>query len=109
MITEPVSAAVRALDASLQQDLDRRRADGVFRPLAVLESPQDAEVEIGGRRLINLSSNNYLGLNRHPRLVEAAIRAAREWGAGSGAVRTIAGTLELHEELERRLAAFKHT
>src|SRR5215472_12147757 len=109
MITEPVSAAVRALDASLQQDLDRMRADGVFRPLAVLESPQDAEVVIGGRRLINLSSNNYLGLNRHPRLIRAAVEATERWGAGSGAVRTIAGTLAIHEELEARLAAFKRT
>ncbi len=109
MITQPTSAAVQALDASLRTDLDRMREDGVFRPLAVLQTPQDAEVEIGGKRLINLSSNNYLGLNRHPRLVAAAIEAAREWGAGSGAVRTIAGTLALHEELERRLAVFKGT
>ena len=109
MISESTSAAVRALDASLNEDLDRMRADGVFRPLAVLQTPQDAEVEIGGSRLINLSSNNYLGLNRHPRLVAAAVAAAQEWGAGSGAVRTIAGTLALHEELERRLAVFKRT
>ena len=109
MITEPTSAAVRALDASLQEDLDRMRADGVFRPLAVLETPQDAEVTIGGRRLINLSSNNYLGLNRHPRLIRAAVEATERWGAGSGAVRTIAGTLAIHEQLEERLAAFKRT
>ena len=103
------SPAVRTLDASLQQDLEALRADGLFRPLRVLESPQMAEVVIGGRRLINLSSNNYLGLNTHPRLVEAAVQAASEWGAGSGAVRTIAGTQVLHEQLEARLAAFKHT
>ena len=103
------SPAVAALDRSLAEDLQRLRAEGLFRPLRVLESPQAAEVTIGGRRLINLSSNNYLGLNTHPRLVEASIRAAREWGAGSGAVRTIAGTLSIHEELERRLAAFKRT
>jgi len=103
------SAAVSALDESLQEDLDALRRDGLFRPLRVLESPQAAEVVIAGRKLINLSSNNYLGLNTHPRLIEAAIQAAREWGAGSGAVRTIAGTQTLHEELERRLAAFKLT
>jgi glycine C-acetyltransferase len=102
------SAAVRSLDASLQEDLEKLRADGLFRPLRVLESPQMAEVVIGGRRLINLSSNNYLGLNTHPRLIEAAIKAAGEWGAGSGAVRTIAGTQVLHEQLESRLAAFKN-
>ena len=104
-----LSAAVSALDESLQGDLDQLRRDGLFRPLRVLESPQAAEVVIGGRRLINLSSNNYLGLNTHPRLIEAAVQAAREWGAGSGAVRTIAGTQTIHEELERRLAAFKMT
>ncbi|MDQ2960808.1 MAG: glycine C-acetyltransferase [Candidatus Dormibacteraeota bacterium] len=104
-----MSAAVRALDTSLQVDLDALRSEGLFRPLRVLESPQMAEVVIGGRRLINLSSNNYLGLNTHPRLIEAAVRAANEWGAGTGAVRTIAGTQTLHEELERRLAAFKNT
>src|SRR5258708_13726809 len=101
------SAAVSALDESLQEDLEALRRDGLFRPLRVLESPQAAEVVIAGRRLINLSSNNYLGLNTHPRLVDAAVQAAREWGAGSGAVRTIAGTQTLHEELERRLAIFK--
>jgi glycine C-acetyltransferase len=103
------SDAVRGLDASLQQDLDALRKEGLFRPLRVLESPQMAEVVIAGRRLINLSSNNYLGLNTHPRLIEAAVKGASEWGAGSGAVRSIAGTQSIHEELEARLAAFKHT
>jgi glycine C-acetyltransferase len=103
------SEAVRALDGSLQQDLDTLRSEGLYRPLRVLESPQMAEVVIGGRRLINLSSNNYLGLNTHPRLIEAAVGAASEWGAGTGAVRTIAGTQTLHEQLEARLAAFKRT
>jgi glycine C-acetyltransferase len=103
------SDAVRHLDASLQEDLDALRNEGLFRPLRVLESPQMAEVVIGGRRRINLASNNYLGLNTHPRLIEAAIKGASEWGAGSGAVRTIAGTQSIHEELEARLAAFKNT
>jgi glycine C-acetyltransferase len=103
------SAAVNRLDASLQADLDELRREGLFRPLKVLESAQGAEVTIAGRRLINLSSNNYLGLNTHPRLVAAAIAATQQWGAGSGAVRTIAGTQSPHEELERRLAVFKRT
>jgi glycine C-acetyltransferase len=103
------SDAVRYLDASLQEDLDSLRNEGLFRPLRVLESPQMAEVVIGGRRLINLSSNNYLGLNTHPRLIEAAVAGASEWGAGSGAVRTIAGTQSIHEQLESRLATFKRT
>ena len=97
------------LNASLREELDQLRAEGRFRPLVVLESAQDAEVVIAGRRLINLSSNNYLGLNTHPRLEEAAIAATRKWGAGSGAVRTIAGTQSIHEELEKRLARFKGT
>jgi len=97
------------LDTSLRADLDVLRQEGRFRPLAVLQSPQDAEVVIDGRRLINLSSNNYLGLNTHPRLEQAAIDAVRKWGAGSGAVRTIAGTQSIHEELEARLARFKGT
>src|SRR5258708_11887738 len=103
------SAAVSALDESLQEDLEALRRDGLFRPLRVLESAQAAEVVIGGRPLINLSSNNYLGLTTHPRLIEAAVQATRQWGAGSGAVPTIAGTQTLHEELERRLATFKMT
>jgi glycine C-acetyltransferase len=103
------SEALQALDRSLGEDLDALRRDGLFRPLRVLESPQAAEVVINGRPLINLSSNNYLGFNTHPALVEAASRASLEWGAGTGAVRTIAGTQTLHEELERRLAAFKRT
>ena len=97
------------LDQSMREELDQLRAEGRFRPLVVLESAQDAEVVIEGRRLINLSSNNYLGLNTHPRLVEAAVEATKKWGVGSGAVRTIAGTQSIHEELERRLAAFKGT
>jgi glycine C-acetyltransferase len=103
------SKAVQALDASLNEDLEALRRDGLFRPLRVLESAQGPEVDIAGKAVISLSSNNYLGLNTHPRLVEAASRAALEWGAGTGAVRTIAGTQTLHEELERRLAVFKRT
>lgn len=97
------------LNQSLAEELDQLRREGRFRELAVLEGPQDSEVVIGGQRLINLSSNNYLGLNTHPRLVQAACAAARSWGAGSGAVRSIAGTQSIHQELEERLAAFKGT
>ncbi|HYM50800.1 MAG TPA: glycine C-acetyltransferase [Candidatus Limnocylindrales bacterium] len=93
----------------LAQDLEALKARGLFRPLRVLESAQDTEVVIGGRRLLNLSSNNYLGLTTHPRLVQAMVEATTRFGAGSGAVRTIAGTMAVHEELERKLAEFKHT
>ena len=64
---------------------------------------------VNGKDVINLASNNYLGLANHPKLVEAAIDATRKFGAGSGAVRTITGTMAIHMELERRIAAFKHT
>jgi glycine C-acetyltransferase len=73
----------------------------------VVQSEQKSRCVIDGKEVITLSSNNYLGLNTHPKLVEAAASAAREFGAGSGAVRTIAGTMTLHEELEQRLADFK--
>lgn len=93
----------------LKDELDQLRQQGLFRPLRVLGSPQDTEAVVDGKRVLNLSSNNYLGLTTHPRLERAMIKATEEWGAGSGAVRTIAGTMTIHEELERRLAEFKHT
>jgi glycine C-acetyltransferase len=93
----------------LADELDQLRRQGLFRPLRVLGSAQDTEVIVDGKRVLNLSSNNYLGLTTHPRLMAAMIEATEKWGAGSGAVRTIAGTMTVHEELERRLASCKHT
>ena len=93
----------------LADELDQLRRQGLFRPLRVLGSAQDTEVIVDGKRVLNLSSNNYLGLTTHPRLKAAMIEATEKWGAGSGAVRTIAGTMTVHEDLERRLAEFKHT
>jgi glycine C-acetyltransferase len=93
----------------LDDELDGLRRQGLFRPLRVLGAPQDTETVVDGKRVLNLSSNNYLGLTTHPKLESAMIKATQEWGAGSGAVRTIAGTMSVHEELERRLAEFKHT
>jgi glycine C-acetyltransferase len=93
----------------LADELDELRRQGLFRPLRVLDSAQDTEVIVDGYRVLNLSSNNYLGLTTHPALKTAMIEATERWGAGSGAVRTIAGTMTVHEELERRLAEFKHT
>ncbi len=93
----------------LADELDQMRRQGLFRRLRVLGSPQDTEVIVDGSRVLNLSSNNYLGLTTHPRLKTAMIEATEKWGAGSGAVRTIAGTMTVHEDLERKLAEFKHT
>jgi len=84
-----------------------REAGGYFR-LRELESACEPVSRVDGKEVINLASNNYLGLANHPKLREAAIEAIRKYGAGSGAVRTISGTLDMHMELERRIAAFKH-
>ena len=93
--------------AHLSTELDELRAAHLYRPLRVMSSANRTRVTVDGREVISLASNNYLGLNTHPRLVEAAAEAARRFGAGSGAVRTISGTMTLHEELEAALAAFK--
>jgi glycine C-acetyltransferase len=93
--------------AFLDAELDELRAKGLYRRLRVVESEQKSRCVIDGREVITLSSNNYLGLTTHPHLKEAAIAAVERYGAGSGAVRTIAGTMSLHEALESRLAAFK--
>ena len=93
----------------LADEIAELKRQNLYRPMRVLSSAQGAEVVVDGARLISLASNNYLGLATHPRLKEAAIAATREFGAGSGAVRTIAGNMTLHEQLESELAAFKHT
>jgi glycine C-acetyltransferase len=95
--------------AFLADEVEALRRDHLYRALKVMSSEQGPEVELDGRRVISLSSNDYLGLTHHPRMKAAAERAVREYGAGSGAVRTIAGTMSLHEELEAELAAFKGT
>src|SRR5438552_6608144 len=91
----------------LRQELRALEEAGTALHPRVLENQQAARARFDGRDVINLASNNYLGLAAHPRMKEAAARAAAEFGAGSGAVRTIAGTMSLHIELERRFAAFK--
>lgn len=85
----------------LQAELDEMRREGTFRQLVTLQSEQGARVVINGREVIQLSSNNYLGLTDHPRLKQAAIDAIEKYGVGTGSVRTIAGTLIMHQELER--------
>ncbi len=82
---------------------------GVWRWPRLLESPQEAVARYDGREVINLCSNNYLGLANHPALKAAALEAVARFGVGSGAVRTIAGNMSIHQELETELAAFKHT
>lgn len=93
----------------LQAELDQLKEKGTFRQLLEIESDQGPYVTIRGKRVIQLSSNNYLGLTTHPKLKQAALKAVEEYGAGTGSVRTIVGTFTMHQELERRLAEFKHT
>jgi glycine C-acetyltransferase len=101
-------AATNAL-SYLSEQLEAWRNAGTYQRLRVLESACEPISYVDGREVINLASNNYLGLADHPKLVEAAIAATKKYGAGSGAVRTISGTMSIHMELERRIAQFKHT
>ena len=93
----------------LSEQLEAWRQAGTYQRLRVLESPCEPISRFDGREVINLASNNYLGLADHPKLVEAALAATKKYGAGSGAVRTISGTMTIHMELERRIAQFKNT
>jgi glycine C-acetyltransferase len=92
----------------LRDELAQLEHDGLLLQIRTLEGPTGARARFDGRDVINLASNNYLGLANHPRMNQAASRAALELGAGSGAVRSIAGTMSLHLELEEAFAAFKH-
>jgi glycine C-acetyltransferase len=95
--------------AFIADELADLRAKHLYRALRVMSSAQGPEVVVDGRACISFSSNDYLGLTHHPRLRAAALAAIESYGAGSGAVRTIAGTMSLHQELEATLARFKHT
>ncbi len=95
--------------AYLTAELDALKQQGLYRQLRVLEGEQKPTTTFDHRQVVNLSSNNYLGLTTHPRLRERALDATRTLGVGSGSVRTIAGTMAIHVELEQRLAAFKNT
>src|SRR6476620_1139616 len=94
--------------AYLTVELSTLKEQGLYRKLRVLEDEQKPKATFDHRQVVNLSSNNYLGLTTHPRLRQAALDATRTLGVGSGSVRTIAGTMEIHMELERRLAVFKN-
>jgi glycine C-acetyltransferase len=94
--------------AYLGEQLQQWKQAGTYQGLRILQTACAPECRVDGRDIINLASNNYLGLANHPKLIEAAIDATRRYGAGSGAVRTIAGTMSIHMELEERIAQFKH-
>jgi len=91
----------------IQDEIQKLRDDGLYNRIRTLSSPQGAWLVVDGKRVLNFCSNNYLGLANHPRIVQAAQEAMKKYGVGPAAVRSIAGTMDLHLELERRLAAFK--
>jgi glycine C-acetyltransferase len=93
--------------AYLGEELNALKEQNLYRHLRILEDEQKAHTTFDHKSVVNLSSNNYLGLTTHPRLREAALKAVEHFGVGSGSVRTIAGTMAIHMELERRLAEFK--
>ena len=92
----------------LSDQLSELKSKGTYFRLRVLDDEQAPECTFDGKKVINLASNNYLGLTTHPKLREAALEATRKYGVGSGAVRTIAGTMKIHMELEEKIAAFKN-
>jgi len=99
---------VKRLDF-LKQEVETLKAESRFIQPHVLHSAQDAVCNIDGKKVINLTSNNYLCLTTHPKVKAASIKATEDWGIGTAAVRTIIGTATIHEELEKKLADFKNT
>jgi glycine C-acetyltransferase len=93
--------------AYLGQELDALKEQKLYRNLRILEDEQKAHTTVDHRSVVNLSSNNYLGLTTHPKLRAAALKAIEDYGVGTGSVRTIAGTMDIHMELEKKLAEFK--
>ncbi len=91
----------------LGEQLQTLRDQNLYKVPRILESPAGGRVRMDGREVVNLSSNNYLGLANHPKVRQAALDAVEKWGVGAGAVRRIGGTMQVHDELEQRLAAFK--
>ncbi|HTA87249.1 MAG TPA: aminotransferase class I/II-fold pyridoxal phosphate-dependent enzyme, partial [Silvibacterium sp.] len=92
----------------LTAQLNELKEKGTYFRLRILDDMQAPVCHYDGKQVINLASNNYLGLTAHPKLREAAIQAIKDYGVGSGAVRTIAGTMKIHMELEEKIAAFKN-
>src|SRR5450631_3458757 len=104
-----MSTAIRTNPLSFLTDqLNDLKQKGTYFKLRVLDDEQAAVCTFDGKKVINLASNNYLGLTTHPKLREAALEATRKFGVGSGAVRTIAGTMKIHMELEEKIARFKN-
>ena len=94
--------------AFLSTELNSLKDQGLYRKLRILDGRPESHTTFDHKSVVNLSSNNYLGLTTHPKLIAAAVDAVQKYGVGSGAVRTISGTMAMHMELEERLAKFKH-
>lgn len=99
----------KTLQDWLGREIEGLKAAHLYKTPRILDSPAGGRVVMDGKEVINLSSNNYLGLANHPKVRAAALKAVEDWGVGAGAVRWIGGTMRVHEELEERLAKFKHT
>ncbi|WP_346940796.1 glycine C-acetyltransferase [uncultured Clostridium sp.] len=99
----------KSLNNFLKTNLEDLKSKGLYNEINVITGQNGPVIEIEGKKLINLSSNNYLGLAANKRMIEASIKATEKYGVGAGAVRTINGTLDIHIELEKKLAGFKHT
>lgn len=99
----------KSLEKFLKEGLDDLKSKGLYNEINVITGQNGPIIEIEGKKLINLSSNNYLGLATNQRMIDAGVAATEKYGVGAGAVRTINGTLDIHVELEKKLAEFKHT
>ena len=97
------------LQSWLNSELQTLKDQHLYKVPKILETPAGGRVVMNGKEVVNLSSNNYLGLANHPKVRQAALDAVERWGVGAGAVRWIGGTMTVHQELEERLASFKHT
>lgn len=99
----------KSLASFLKVNLEDLKSKGLYNEINVITGSNGPVIEIEGKKLVNLSSNNYLGLATNQRMIDASIKATEKYGVGAGAVRTINGTLDIHVELEKKLAGFKHT
>ncbi|MGL4877072.1 aminotransferase class I/II-fold pyridoxal phosphate-dependent enzyme, partial [Paraclostridium dentum] len=104
-----ISSKSKALSTFLNENLNDLKSKGLYNKIDSLQSSNGPIIQINGKHLINLSSNNYLGLATNKKLINATIEATEKYGAGAGAVRTINGTLEIHDILESTIAKFKGT
>src|SRR5881296_1212182 len=95
--------------SDLQKTLDGIRGAGLYKEERIISGAQGVEITVRGRKVLNFCANNYLGLSRHPKVIEAARRTLDEWGYGLSSVRFICGTQEIHRRLDERMAAFLGT